>query len=102
MTLMPPTACRVPFCSGHAERGSKGYCPSCLKLNLVAPEGTKRPSKRKDEDRQVYDSAEWRFQTRPALLAMNPQCQALINGVRCTDASKFVHHLRSPKTNPEL
>lgn len=91
------------FCKQHGcpNKTREGYCPAHKQDNAA-----------KDNDRQrkqnpvnrMYDAARWRGPDgfRQWLLKQNVICQRLTAGVQCTDISTVIHHLVSPRVNPDL
>ena len=54
-----------------------------------------------DSMRPLYKTARW-LKFAAMVKNCNPQCQRTVNGEQCTQPSKVVHHLVSPKIRPEL
>jgi hypothetical protein len=54
-----------------------------------------------DKVRHLYKTAQW-LKFREQVKSCNPRCQRIINGEQCTQPSKLVHHIISPKVAPSL
>jgi hypothetical protein len=104
----PLTACKgkSALCSGYAVE--RGYCAECAKENPKRPDDNLRHKRKAfllyDKASQAfYQTSQWRYRTQPTMMAYNQPCQFLVDGTtRCLHPPKFVHHIRSPKTHPEL
>src|SRR2546423_12174942 len=55
----------------------------------------------RDSMRPLYKTARW-VKFAALVKNCNPQCQRTVNGQQCTQPSKVVHHLVSPRVRPEL
>lgn len=42
--------------------------------------------------KKLYDCVLWRFYTRNAVLARDPRCTFLVNGERCWELARDIHH----------
>ena len=98
MATAPQTVCRTPCCPGYAVE--RGYCEPCAKLDPKKKDDNRRHKialQRSKEEIAFYQTSEWRYTAPPTAIAYNAQCQFLVNGVQCSQPSKFVHHKVSPR-----
>jgi len=58
-------------------------------------------AKRSDPVWMMYQTPRWKV-FRQWFLRLNPQCQRIIDGMRCEQIADTVHHLLSPRQRPEL
>lgn len=89
-----PTSCRR--CGAPSVQGSK-YCAA----HISQPLRPTRPTREQDPIQRIYDTANWK-RYRALILAHNPICCRIWKGEQCTRPSTMVHHIRSPRTAPEL
>src|SRR5712692_2110855 len=95
-----PHYCAEPSCSEKITEGR--YCPKHVKESPAALNRKKYDEVRADDPvRKWYSTARWsRF--RDTILRLNPMCSRIEHGEQCTQPATVVHHLQSPRTNPEL
>lgn len=94
MSVSPPIACRNASngCSGYAVE--RGYCLKCAKENPSAAKSTHARRRH-----PLMDNIQWKRPksgTRALMQIYNPQCQCIVNGIRCTRPMVIVHHIVSP------
>jgi hypothetical protein len=99
MPMSPPKACRR--CQKATMDGQ--LCSDCRKTANAET----NDARKSDEVRKMYQNSNWR-KFRLAILACNSICQALeLNPMNqrvecCRSAADTIHHLRSPRTRPDL
>lgn len=100
--LSAPRACREPGCGKIAERDGGGYCAAHKDASSALEARRQFDRDRADEPtRKMYATVRW-LTFRSMMLARRPICQRLIHGVRCTNPSRVIHHLFSPRTHPQF
>lgn len=105
MSANPPIACRNASqgCPGYSV--GRGLCEKCLKESGQSATSTPAPIQKsplrwkpyvkgeRSEHDKLMKKSQWINRTSPTCKALNPICQRIIDGVRCTNPSKEVHHL---------
>lgn len=87
--------CLHPGCPALVKGGSR--CPKHAERHRVRQQSERND----DEVSKWYRNAPWaRF--RRWFLRANPQCQRIIDGVRCERVATLIHHRKSPRQFPEL
>jgi hypothetical protein len=103
MPMKAKKPCRKQGCA--ALVGDEGYCPKHAKNN-VRTESQRLYDfnrNRTDEERKMYQTPRWR-NFRNYMLIRNPLCQFIyeLTGKQCTEFAVEVHHIISPRDNPDL
>jgi 5-methylcytosine-specific restriction enzyme A len=94
MTLAAKKPCAHPCCPALVQ---SGMCDKHAKRqNQRAYE-----DKRSDETWMLYQQPRWK-KFRLWFWRLNPQCQRIIDGVRCEQVATILHHRISPRQRPEL
>lgn len=94
MPMKAKSPCLEQGCPKLVERGR---CPAHAKTNNTRV----YTGRNTDEVSKWYRTARWaRF--RQWFLRAYPQCERIVEAVRCEQPATLVHHRVSPKDNPEL
>lgn len=95
LTSRPPRKCLNPSCFEFGNWvGNGGYCPKHTRIS--AGVGRSRPLEK------LYRCAMWLHRFRPRFIQLNPVCQRIENGVRCTAMTNQLHHLVEPRTTEQF
>jgi hypothetical protein len=96
MGLSAKKPCAAVMCGALLSNGER-YCPKHATKNKERV----NEGRRNDEVRKLYKRSFWlRFQA--WFLRHHPVCQRVIDGIRCLQPAKVVHHVMSPRDRPDL
>jgi hypothetical protein len=98
MSRACPTACRT---CGKASDNGTSYCKLHVADSRIAARAYDKFVRAKDEIAKLYHTTLWR-RFRDSILARNPICALIVNGVQCTHAATLVHHIISPRQRRDL